>query len=545
MTTVDDILTGVAAKREPKRNRWGQYVIPEQSTGTEVDYQRATSLARMLADTYNLDRWQRRMTVLGLAARPDLFAQVVAATPDERALLNEVCEQAAEAAGASVGRNIGSAMHRFAQRADAGETVTPPEPLDKDLTAYRAALVAAEVSPVEYMSERIVVVPSIQVAGTFDRILQSPRWAKPRIGDLKTAQEIWSFLEIAVQLACYAHGASIWDLDLEQHLPMPDVDQEIAIVMHAPAGKGVCTLYEVDIVAGWEAVQLAVQIRGLRKRKDFANELNPAVAVGSPDDGGLRAEHARQRLMGLADRNASIDWPTGVQTFKEVRLSRHIYTHDELNRIETALSHAEQAIELPFGDIPDAPAADPDTLARMVARLEVLPADLFARVAADAKKAHVPNLRTGRVQAKHLDVLEQLVDAAETEAAARAHSACGLLGEYGDDPSLSRLILGLAGCGDLSAVDDKTGPWISAICLALDDGLIASAFNEADGDEFLATTAKAEELIVRIGEGRAGGVKAAAAVAKAHGLPCHRSVALASADPLLCALIAQTQRVPA
>lgn len=544
MTTVEDLLLNIRPKREPKHNQWGQYVIPERATGTEVAYQRATTLARMMADTYNLDQWQRRMLAIGLTQRPDLYAQIAAATVDERKLLNEVCEQAAEHAGSTIGRNIGSAMHRFAQRADAGEDVHPPPPLDADLTAYRAALAAVEITPVEYMAERIVVVPSIAVAGTFDRILTSPRWSKPRIGDLKTAQEIYDWIAIAIQLAVYAQGDSIWDLDLQSHQPMPDVDRDVAIMMHVPAGSGECKLYEVDIAAGWEAAQLAVEIRGWRKRKDLAAELNPAVSVAAPDDGGLRAEHARQRLVKLADAQASISWPAGVQTFKEVRLSRHIYTHDELLRIEQALSDAEGAIEAEFP--PPEPRCDPDLLARMIARLETLPKDLFDGIVVDAQREHIPNLRqSGGISIRHLQILEVLVDAAETETAARTNTARGLLGEYGDDVSLGRTILALAGARDLGTVDEETSVRVTAIVEALDDDLLVVHTAE-DGTDSIVPSGKAEDLIVDFGgEGRAVAVKKAAEIAAAHGLTRPRSVAVASSDPLLVALVAHAARQPA
>ena len=66
---------------------------------------------------------------------------------------------------------------------------------------------------------------------------------------------------------------------------MDPVDQQHGIVMHLPVGKGECTLYEVDIAAGWEAVQLAVDVRAWRKRRDLAQQIpaiTPAVQMDGP-----------------------------------------------------------------------------------------------------------------------------------------------------------------------------------------------------------------------------------------------------------------------
>jgi hypothetical protein len=527
MTTVDELLDHIVPKREPKRNQYG---IPHPDTGEETWWQRATTLARMLADTYLLNQWEVRMTAKGLTMRPDLYAQVAAATLDEKSLINAVCTEAKEAAGSTVGRNAGSALHRFAERADAGEQITVPPPYDRDIIAYRTELARLQITPVANMSERIIVVPDLGVAGTFDRHLEAPSWPLPRVGDLKTAQSIFGWLEIAIQLAIYARGSTIWDLDLERHLPMPAVDQDVAIVMHVPAGGGACTIYEVDIAAGWHYAQLAVAIS------------DATVTTDAPDDGGLRAEHARQRLIVLAERKAAVTWPTGVQTFKEQRLSQHIYTHHELLAIEAALSEAEKAVEAPFP--PDEPACDAARLAVMIARLEQIPSDLFTQAVEASKKHLIPNLRTGKVSVRHLQLLEDIVTPLEAEAAQRTGAARNLLGEYGDDPNIGRTILALAGCTDLAAVDDSTAVFVTAIVEALDDDVLTVHIAD-DGTETLTPGQKVEELVLAFGgDGRAAAVNRIREVADAHGLKRPRSFAVAVADPLLCALIAHAAKQP-
>ncbi len=48
------------------------------------------------------------------------------------------------------------------------------------------------------------------------------------------------------------------------------IDLDTATIIHLPAGEGRCDLVDVDIRAGWDAVQLATKVRAWRKRKDLS-----------------------------------------------------------------------------------------------------------------------------------------------------------------------------------------------------------------------------------------------------------------------------------
>jgi len=260
-----------------KRDQWGRYLLPHPETGKEQSWTRATTLAGTLADRYALEKWDQRNVILGIGARRDLYAQAAAATPDDVDTLNGIAVQAREAAKAKAGANMGSALHRLTERVDASE-ITPAEiddpTLRGDIDAYAAAMQAAGVVVVPGWLERILLVPAIDVAGTCDRLCNG-MWDLPRIGDVKTGKDVvrWGMAEIPLQLSIYAHASHWYDPATEQLHEMPQVDQDKAIVMHLPAGKGECTLYEVDITAGWEAVQLAVAVRDWRKRKGLAQQI--------------------------------------------------------------------------------------------------------------------------------------------------------------------------------------------------------------------------------------------------------------------------------
>src|SRR5262249_32211119 len=147
-----------------------------------------------------------------------------------------------------------------------------PAPFDKDIAAYRAATASLTISR-NYL-EQICVIRELGVAGTLDRVLRLPHARLPMIGDAKTGRDlVYSWTEIAIQLALYAHADTIFDPLTGRHRNMIEVDQEKALVIHLPAGEARCQLYVVDIAAGWEMAQVCATVRAWRKRKDIAQPL--------------------------------------------------------------------------------------------------------------------------------------------------------------------------------------------------------------------------------------------------------------------------------
>lgn len=267
---------------------------------TDQAWTRATTVASTLADRYGLEKWAQRNTVLGLGMRQDLYAQAASCTADDRQELERIVEQAQEAAKASSGANLGTALHRWTERIDRGEDVDIPDAWKPDLDAYTAELDRHNVTVLDGWIERVVVVPRLRIAGTLDRVLTSPAWDNPRIGDVKTGADALKYGsgEIAIQLAIYAGATHAWkgstdDIRRDRWgrylLPdpvdepdaydvMPIMDRDLAVVMHLPVGTGTCTLYEIDIAAGREAVRKAVWVRDWRKRKDLSRPMKKGEA---------------------------------------------------------------------------------------------------------------------------------------------------------------------------------------------------------------------------------------------------------------------------
>jgi hypothetical protein len=270
------------ARPEPERDRYGRYRITDPVTGEERSWVRATTWAKTVSDLYALHGWEKRMVALGFAQRPDLVLRVAAvADPDSSAgktELDRLIDRAREHAEAGARANLGTALHAFAESLDLGRPLPQiPPPFDRDIAAYRKAMAAVQVSR-NYV-ERICVIRDLGVAGTMDRVVRFKHGRGgrplPLIADVKTGTDLkYSWNEIVIQLALYAHADTIYDPVTREHHPMLEVNQERALVVHLPAGEGRCTLHLVDIAAGWEMALLCGAVRAWRDRKDLAQVLD-------------------------------------------------------------------------------------------------------------------------------------------------------------------------------------------------------------------------------------------------------------------------------
>ena len=202
-------------KTDPPRDQWGRPKIKPADGGPPVAYTRVTTLAGTVEDHYNLELWKQRQVTIGLSLRPDLLA-LAASGRDDKTRLDQVVAQALDAASTSARANLGTALHALTETVDRGGTLAGvPTDLVGDLDAYQSARDAAGA--------------------------------------------------IAIQLACYAHGA-YYQAATGERTPLPDVDQIRALIVHAPAGKATCSLHWIDIHLGWAAADLAAAVREYRRK---------------------------------------------------------------------------------------------------------------------------------------------------------------------------------------------------------------------------------------------------------------------------------------
>jgi len=309
MPANDDFTTGEAPK-----DRWGRYRIKTRS-GKETYFPRVTTIAKCLDDEGALTAWKGRMTATGLVHRNDLLVAASAALEDKGAL-DRIVQQAIEAAGASSKANIGTALHSLTQALDLGQQPAILPGLQIDVDAYLLGMVKHGVIIDPRFVEILLVNEKYEYAGTADRIARFNTRKKKQVMDLKTGSIDYAMNAIAVQMAMYANAEYIYDWRTQTCTDLPDIDKTRGVILHLPAGKGELALYEVDLVAGWVAAQMAMEVRAWRKRKDLHIKVHasgasaaPPVAEAAPDLNRTDALQRIQNLPAAAQDLLKRQWP--------------------------------------------------------------------------------------------------------------------------------------------------------------------------------------------------------------------------------------------
>lgn len=291
--------TNVSGQPEPARDQWGRYLLPHPVTGFYSDgrgtagrrngWTRATTFAKAAADTFALTRYDERLTLVGATLRADVLALAHGKQVREDAKeLNQLVLQVKEAAGAKVAANIGTAVHGFTEHVDARQMGLEdvPEAYRNHVGQYLTELANAGLTPVPGLIERTTFVDQWNgIAGTFDRVLYHRPSNTYVIGDLKTGRDLkYGRMEIAVQLALYAHGINrhgVYDWNAGQwNREMHDgrtirVRTDFGVVMHLPiqgAEAGTCSLKRINLAAGWDTAQVCADVLSSRKRDDYMED---------------------------------------------------------------------------------------------------------------------------------------------------------------------------------------------------------------------------------------------------------------------------------
>lgn len=280
---------GVDDLKPIRMDRWNRYVLPDPDTGKEIPWTRVTTFAGAVADTWGIRGWEQRMTAKGIAMRTDLRTLAMATPMDDnkenKKAWTGIVERAKEAAGASEKSNLGTAIHKITEQVDRGETVDVPDEFKADIVAYQEELKRKSMRILPEYLERVVIVPEYSLAGRLDKILE---WAGQNfIGDVKTGHSVhYAWGEIAIQLSCYANAAAVWNQATQEYESLPDLNKEIAAVIHAPVGTGTCEVHSVDIAAGWEMLKTCRIVRQWRNRKDLADAW-PSAPLPTPSPAKL------------------------------------------------------------------------------------------------------------------------------------------------------------------------------------------------------------------------------------------------------------------
>ncbi len=258
---------------------------PGRMKEVEVPYTRMTTFIDALDDKSNLGNWKGRMLFKGMTelsqAKHDWYTREFAAAlqRDDKRRMNGIVAEIQKLAGAEDASDKGTYLHKLSEHVDRGEAIPDgaTEADLRDMLAYETATVDLDIQEIE----RFVVMDDYKVGGTPDRISRyagldpDGNPAGTLITDLKTGSTTYGGLKMAMQLAGYAHGR-MYNMDLpadhpESRVNLPaDINQNWGLIINVPAGSGVCTIYWIDLQLGWEAFQLAKQVRVMRNRGKYA-----------------------------------------------------------------------------------------------------------------------------------------------------------------------------------------------------------------------------------------------------------------------------------
>lgn len=346
---------------EVARDGYGRYLLPDPTGKAKKPkpFTRATTFAKSISDTFALSEWAQRMGAKGLAENPDLLMRIATLSLDtDKREINNVFDEAKNRAGAKTAANLGTALHAFSEQVDRGESPIIPAPYDADIAAYSALLDAHGIEIVPEYIERIVLEPTYEIAGTFDRIVRLTRdlevvmpdgtvvllqTGELVVFDLKTGRDLsYGWNEIAIQLAIYARAKYIYNRADDKLEDMPFVRDDVALVLHLPVGKAKATMYAVDVAEGWKACKLCEQVRFWRKHRKLSVPIAVATAdedaADDPNSGTGPIKVTAERVT-AEQVSASVALPTLVDrvnaatTEAEIRAVRH---QAQLDRTWTA-----------------------------------------------------------------------------------------------------------------------------------------------------------------------------------------------------------------
>lgn len=356
-----------------RRDRWGRYQVVD-ADGKLIGLTRATTISGSLDDKTNLIAWKARTAIVGIATRPDLVALAAATDPSDKRALDDIVERASDAGGATLRRDLGTAVHGFLEARLGDPAALIPAPYDADVAAIIAAVDAAGLDVVDGMTERMVVHWRHGIAGTFDLILRDRATGTLHIADLKTGSSLLGALGFATQLAIYAQADVLYtqgraaDGSEDITEPMPPVSQTLGFILHAEPGSARCEIHALDLTVGADALELAMQVRAARK----ANPLSPYVtrsevaekvaevfpgAVDVTDDtiGDIEREALRERMAAIVAAGATDDllraWPADCPTLK----SGETINHGQHSALLAVLANVEKTHGVAFPESFTAP----------------------------------------------------------------------------------------------------------------------------------------------------------------------------------------------
>lgn len=283
------------------RDRWDRPLITPPGETKAVGYRRVTTYIDVLEDKSSLMDWGKRITLAGAAVNDaviddtrrlsetlDVTIEMIdkklrkgKLTIEEHTATREsaiklytdgmriLTEAAFQSGDGRVAAETGTRIHKLTELHDLGlpmpDDVTESEL--RDLGAYAAA--CSQLNVEIKLVEQFVVVDRLKVGGTLDRLLRydSPSLGRrvTAIGDVKTGRVDYGASKMCRQLDIYAQGKT-YDFRKPEERGALRANRLVGLIFHIPAGKGICTVYEIDLKAGAEGVKICESIWAYRDK---------------------------------------------------------------------------------------------------------------------------------------------------------------------------------------------------------------------------------------------------------------------------------------
>ena len=270
------------------RNQWGQGNIrldPSDPAGKLYALPRVSTLAGSLDNKGGLIKWAQANAVRGLALSRALRDRaIVAVNAGDDDGLKALVSEAETRGGSSDAADRGTALHAM---------VMPSLILDRDpeidddamlasIRAARKALAEAELIPV--LMEQFGINTLAGYCGTYDLLARHQPTGRHYVVDVKTSAKLNDRNyphKVSIQLACYSRGTR-W-CPYRGLLRSPEVDRERGFLLSLPIDQGSAWLDPVDLVRGWEGLQLAIAARAFGKTKPLlANGIHIETDAKAP-----------------------------------------------------------------------------------------------------------------------------------------------------------------------------------------------------------------------------------------------------------------------
>lgn len=308
-------------------------IVPPDG-GKPRRYTRATTYIDCLDDKSNLAKWSARQMLRGVIFDPTILDEARTLLPvfdDRKTDLNNLARKAQDLGDVVQAAAWGTKVHAYTEVLDAGGTLADIPNLDPDAVADLKAYQAITCGLTCLSMEQRVVLDILDVTGTPDRVLSvaesvgftyppfHPLAGEPFsgnvIGDVKTGGIEYGLLKIAMQLAIYSRSVYYEPLSdgTARRTALPDVSQDLGLIIHLPMKTAYAELVWVDLARGWHAVQVASQVREERRGvAKLGSSIRRVQLDGAPKAGifaAIAATSSREDCLALHAAHSEV-WTT-------------------------------------------------------------------------------------------------------------------------------------------------------------------------------------------------------------------------------------------